>query len=352
MMLRERRVHAAGSRLTARPRIAGARSVPQRSGDGRQGRRPTFGRACRSAVVYVYDNGSSDGPAHVARAAGAIVRTRSAPGKGRRDSPDAGRDRRRHLRHRRRRRNLRCGERAATWSTSLSPTTSTWSPPCARAGRRRRVPARPSPRATGPSTRCSACCSARDPATCSPGTARCRVASRSRFPPHRARFEIETELTVHALEQRLPTGEVRTPLLRAARGLAEQAFDVSRRPAHPADDRDAVSRRKAAGVLRCVRGAARRDRAWLLGGSVVIEFMETRLVPRFPTAILATGLMLLAFLALGCGLILHNVARGQRELKRLAYLAASASVASAAAVTIPPGVTSAGRQPAAIDTAR
>jgi hypothetical protein len=47
-------------------------------------------------------------------------------------------------------------------------------------------------------------------------------------------------------------------------------------------------------------------------------------VPRFPTAILATGLMLLSFLSLACGLILHNVARGQREMKRLAYLAASA----------------------------
>ena len=64
----------------------------------------------------------------------------------------------------------------------------------------------------------------------------------------------------------------------------------------------------------------------ILGGSVVVEFMETRLVPRLPTAILATGMMLLCFLALGCGLILHNVARGQREMKRLAYLAAGAFV--------------------------
>ena len=69
-----------------------------------------------------------------------------------------------------------------------------------------------------------------------------------------------------------------------------------------------------------------------LGGSVVIEYMETRLVPRFPTAILATGLMLLSFLALGSGLILHNVARGQREIKRLAYLAAGASSATSPAL--------------------
>jgi hypothetical protein len=63
--------------------------------------------------------------------------------------------------------------------------------------------------------------------------------------------------------------------------------------------------------------------------------METHLVPRFPTAILATGLMLLSFLSLACGLILHNVARGQREMKRLAYLAAAAADASSRAATPP-----------------
>ena len=50
--------------------------------------------------------------------------------------------------------------------------------------------------------------------------------------------------------------------------------------------------------------------------------METRYVSRLPTAVLATGLMLLAFLALACGLILDSVARGRREAKRMAYLAA------------------------------
>jgi predicted O-methyltransferase YrrM len=52
--------------------------------------------------------------------------------------------------------------------------------------------------------------------------------------------------------------------------------------------------------------------------------METRYVTRLPTAVLATGLMLLAFLALTCGLILDSVARGRREAKRLAYLATPA----------------------------
>jgi len=53
----------------------------------------------------------------------------------------------------------------------------------------------------------------------------------------------------------------------------------------------------------------------------VAEFMQTGLVPRFPTAILATGMMLLAFLSLVSGLILDTVSHGRRELKRLHYLA-------------------------------
>jgi hypothetical protein len=54
---------------------------------------------------------------------------------------------------------------------------------------------------------------------------------------------------------------------------------------------------------------------------IFIEFHRTHLVPRFPTAILSTGMMLLAFVALTCGLILDSVARGRKEVKRLAYLA-------------------------------
>ena len=57
-----------------------------------------------------------------------------------------------------------------------------------------------------------------------------------------------------------------------------------------------------------------------IGVPVVVEFMETGLVPRLPTALLATGIMLLAFLSLVAGFILDNVTRGRREIKRLAYL--------------------------------
>lgn len=51
------------------------------------------------------------------------------------------------------------------------------------------------------------------------------------------------------------------------------------------------------------------------------EFLGTGLVPRLPTAVLATGLVLLSFLSQVCGLVLDSVARGRTEAKRLAYLA-------------------------------
>jgi hypothetical protein len=58
----------------------------------------------------------------------------------------------------------------------------------------------------------------------------------------------------------------------------------------------------------------------LLAYPIVITYLETGLVPRFPTAILSTGIMILAFLSLTCGFILDTVTRGRRELKRLIYL--------------------------------
>jgi hypothetical protein len=56
---------------------------------------------------------------------------------------------------------------------------------------------------------------------------------------------------------------------------------------------------------------------------IVLTYLETGLVPRLPTAVLAASTMLLAFLALTCGLILDTVTHGRREIKRLAYLTVS-----------------------------
>ena len=61
--------------------------------------------------------------------------------------------------------------------------------------------------------------------------------------------------------------------------------------------------------------------ALLLAIPLFITYAQTGLVPRFPTAILATGLVTLAFLSFTCGLILQTVTLGRKEMKRLAYLA-------------------------------
>jgi uncharacterized membrane protein (DUF485 family) len=73
----------------------------------------------------------------------------------------------------------------------------------------------------------------------------------------------------------------------------------------------------------------------VLGIPVIIEFMQTGLVPRFPTAILSTGIMLLAFLSLTCGIILETVTTARREMKRLAYLQIPRPRPAGAASTLP-----------------
>lgn len=139
------------------------------------------------------------------------------------------------------------------------------------------------------------------------------------FPALSTGFETETELTIHALELRMP--------------IEEMAFPYRVRPADSASKlntyRDGLRILKTIlkltkeekpllffGILSFVFGLSSVILAWPL----FVTFMETGLVPRFPTAILATGLMLLAFLTLASGAILDTVTLGRRELKRLSYL--------------------------------
>ncbi|MFP4077219.1 MAG: glycosyltransferase [Halochromatium sp.] len=140
------------------------------------------------------------------------------------------------------------------------------------------------------------------------------------FPALSAGFEIETQLSVHALQMRLRVAEIETPYR-----------------ARPADSPSKLRTvRDGLRILRTIGTLVKEERplgffsslfALLASGSIllavpiVIEFMQTGLVPRFPTAILATGMMLLGFLLLTSGLVLDSVARGRRELKRLHYLA-------------------------------
>ena len=69
-----------------------------------------------------------------------------------------------------------------------------------------------------------------------------------------------------------------------------------------------------------VIGLALMTLSAMLGLPLLLTFIETGLVPRFPTAILATGIAQLGFLSVACGLVLESVAQGRREAKRMRYL--------------------------------
>jgi glycosyltransferase involved in cell wall biosynthesis len=138
------------------------------------------------------------------------------------------------------------------------------------------------------------------------------------FPALASGFEIETMLTVHALELRLPHGEVDSEYSARPAGTASKLNTV----------RDGI-RILATIVLlykeihpfRFFGSAAvvMVGAALAFGIPVILEFMRTGLVERVPTAILATGLMVLGAISLTCGLVLDSVARGRREIKRLHY---------------------------------
>ena len=141
------------------------------------------------------------------------------------------------------------------------------------------------------------------------------------FPALASGFETETEFTVHALELKMPVGEVPDAYKDRAGRLALQAAHLFRWPAHPAHHRRAGEAGAADAVLLAVRRWCCSLLGLGLGFPVVVEFLQTGLVPRLPTAVLATGFVLLSFLSLVCGLVLDSVARGRKEFKRLTYLA-------------------------------
>jgi len=139
------------------------------------------------------------------------------------------------------------------------------------------------------------------------------------FPALSAGFETETELTIHALALRMPIAEVASPYRDRAAG-SESKLRTYRDGIRILvtililfkEERPLISFSAVSAVLALLSLA--------LGYPVLLEFLETGLVPRFPTAILATGVMILAFLSLTCGFILDTVTRGRREMRRLFYL--------------------------------
>jgi glycosyltransferase involved in cell wall biosynthesis len=139
------------------------------------------------------------------------------------------------------------------------------------------------------------------------------------FPALSSGFEVETELTIHALELKLPLGEMKTPYRERVEGSASKLRTYS----------DGLR------ILRTIVWLMKQERplqffsilslALFLIGVVIsipvfVEYHRTGMVPRFPTAILSMGIVLLSFLSLGCGLILDSIALGRKEAKRMAYL--------------------------------
>lgn len=139
------------------------------------------------------------------------------------------------------------------------------------------------------------------------------------FPALSTGFEIETEITVHALELRAPITELSAPYCVRPQGSASKLRTI----------RDGMR------ILRLIVHLVKEERplqffsvifailafvSVALGVPVVIQFLATGLVGRLPTAVLATGLMILAFMSFFCGLVLDTVTRGRREMKRLIYL--------------------------------
>ncbi|HYX47231.1 MAG TPA: glycosyltransferase family 2 protein [Sphingomicrobium sp.] len=143
------------------------------------------------------------------------------------------------------------------------------------------------------------------------------------FPVLSEGFEIETEMSVHALELRMPVGEV-----------------VTSYGARPEGSQSKLST-YADGwrILKTIVSLYRTERPVLFYGSIgallviaavilaiplVQTYLRTGLVPRFPTAILITGMVIVAVLCFFAGLILNTVTRGRREVRRLSYLSLGA----------------------------
>ncbi|MBV8977156.1 MAG: glycosyltransferase [Alphaproteobacteria bacterium] len=139
------------------------------------------------------------------------------------------------------------------------------------------------------------------------------------FPFTAEGFGIETELTVHAVRLLMPMAEVETRYKERPEGSVSKLNTY----------RDGFR------ILFTIASLVREERplvffstiavllaisSLLLGTPVVLEYFQTGLVPRLPTAVLSVGFMVLAFLALASGLILDTVTRGRWEDKRMAYL--------------------------------
>ncbi len=140
------------------------------------------------------------------------------------------------------------------------------------------------------------------------------------FPALSRGFEIETELTVHALELRMPIADVDTVYVDRLPG-SDSKLNTIRDGFRILKMIVLLVKEERPFALFCGVGVLLGLLSLVLGGPVVVEFVETGLVPRFPTAILASAIMVIGVLSVVTGLILDTVTLGRREMKRMAYLA-------------------------------
>lgn len=140
------------------------------------------------------------------------------------------------------------------------------------------------------------------------------------FPVLSSGFEIETEISVHALELKMPVGEIETPYFARPEGSESKlstyrdGFRIARTIATLYRIEKPLLFFGAIGALLALVGV-------VLAVPIALTYVDTGLVPRLPTAVVITGLMILAALCGFTGLILDTVVRGRREMRRLAYLA-------------------------------
>lgn len=141
------------------------------------------------------------------------------------------------------------------------------------------------------------------------------------FPASSRGFDVETELSVHALELRMPVAEM--PSSYGARPEGSTSNLRTYRHGSMILWRILILYKEVQPFLFfSVIAFVLALTSAVLAYPIIVTYIETRLVPRFPTAILATGLMILAFISVTCGLILDSLRRARSETKRLFYLQA------------------------------
>ncbi len=140
------------------------------------------------------------------------------------------------------------------------------------------------------------------------------------FPAQAHGFETETELTVHALELRVPAAEIETPYGARPEGSFSK-LNTYRDGWRILQTIFLLLRTEKPLAFFGYAGLAMVVLALLLAWPLFVTYAQTGLVPRLPTAVLVMGLLMLASLSFVCGLVLDTMTRARHEMKRLAYLA-------------------------------